>query len=188
MPLTKLLAVFGLGTLELWAAIPVGLALGLHPVTTAATAALGGVLGAVTIATVGGGVRSWLLRRMGRTERGGAVLRHLKEFEQIVKEFERREAKGTLSGEWRRPWGHLKHFLESEELEGSQEQKKAGSDGRYCCRLRTRETGQVINCRDYNAWYIFAWAACVAEALVGRFDATLRSGRCRSWRSCPQYK
>ncbi len=45
--IVKLLPVLGLGAMELWAAIPAGLALQLNPVAIAVTAAVGGILGAL---------------------------------------------------------------------------------------------------------------------------------------------
>ena len=71
--LAKLLTVLGLGAVELWAAVPAGLALGLHPVTIAATAAVGAMLGALAIVALGEGVRRWLPRSHGG---GGGEGRH----------------------------------------------------------------------------------------------------------------
>ena len=71
MELLSLLAVFGLGAVELWAAVPAGLALRLHPVAIGCTAALGAVLGVVVMGLMGERVRLWLLRRRG-LERSGA--------------------------------------------------------------------------------------------------------------------
>lgn len=64
--LLKLLAVLGLGALELWAAIPAGWALQLHPLVTGIVAAIGAILGVLVVLTLGEGVRTWLLRRHGR--------------------------------------------------------------------------------------------------------------------------
>ncbi len=62
MDLWSLLAVFVLGTCELWAAVPVGLALQLHPVTISTTAALGAIAGIVAVAVAGERLRKRLLR------------------------------------------------------------------------------------------------------------------------------
>jgi hypothetical protein len=62
MELLSLLTVFGLGAVELWAAIPAGLALQLHPVTIGATASLGAIAGIVAVLLLGERVRRWLLR------------------------------------------------------------------------------------------------------------------------------
>lgn len=61
----KLLTVFGLGALELWAAIPMGLALKLHPVVIGIASAIGAILGAVVITLLGKHARTWLVRRYG---------------------------------------------------------------------------------------------------------------------------
>jgi hypothetical protein len=71
MELLSLLAVFGLGAVELWAAVPAGLALRLHPIAIGCTAALGAVLGIVAMGLMGERVRRWLLRWRG-LERSGA--------------------------------------------------------------------------------------------------------------------
>ncbi|MCL5985426.1 MAG: small multi-drug export protein [Actinobacteria bacterium] len=59
----KLLTVLGLGAIELWTAIPVGLALKLNPVVVGTTAAIGAVLGAIIVVLLGERVRVWLVRR-----------------------------------------------------------------------------------------------------------------------------
>jgi hypothetical protein len=69
---TQLLIVVGLGALELWAAIPAGLALGLHPVATGGAAAVGAFLGVLAVVSLGGPVRAWLVRRHGSKEKTGA--------------------------------------------------------------------------------------------------------------------
>lgn len=67
----KLLTVLGLGAVELWAAIPAGLALQLHPVTVGVAAAAGAMLGAVAVVTFGERVRTWLMQRHGGKEEDG---------------------------------------------------------------------------------------------------------------------
>ncbi len=52
-----------LGAVELWAAIPAGLTLQLHPVAVGVAAAIGAIVGAVAVVVLGERVRSWLLRR-----------------------------------------------------------------------------------------------------------------------------
>jgi hypothetical protein len=66
----KVLAVFAIGAVELWAAVPAGLALHLHPVLTAVTAALGAIAGAALILGVGEGARAWIARRRGKRDAG----------------------------------------------------------------------------------------------------------------------
>lgn len=67
----KLLTVLGLGAIELWAAIPAGFALKLHPVTIGITAAIGAMLGGVVVMLLGERVRSWLMRRHSRKDDKG---------------------------------------------------------------------------------------------------------------------
>jgi membrane protein YqaA with SNARE-associated domain len=62
----KLLTVFGLGVVELWAAIPTGLALQLHPVAVGFAAALGAVVGTLAVVLLGKHLRAWLLRGHGK--------------------------------------------------------------------------------------------------------------------------
>jgi membrane protein DedA with SNARE-associated domain len=61
----KLLTVIGLGVVELWAAIPTGFALQLHPATVGFTAALGAMIGALVVILLGDRLRGWLLRHHG---------------------------------------------------------------------------------------------------------------------------
>lgn len=64
--LIKLLTVVGLGVMELWAAIPAGLALGLPPVLTGSAAALGAVLSVLAVVFFGEKLRTWLVQRHNR--------------------------------------------------------------------------------------------------------------------------
>ncbi len=76
-PVMKLLTVLGLGAVELWAAIPTGFALQLHPVTIGITAAAGAMLGALAVIVLGERVRAWLIRRhSGNEEQGQQGLVH----------------------------------------------------------------------------------------------------------------
>lgn len=61
----KLLPVLGLAAVELWAAIPAGLALDLHPVVIGVTSAVGAILGTLFVVLTGDRVRTWLVRRHG---------------------------------------------------------------------------------------------------------------------------
>ena len=65
----KLLTVFGLGIVELWAAIPAGLALGLHPLATGIMAATGAILGTLITLRLGERIRTWLIQRHGRNSK-----------------------------------------------------------------------------------------------------------------------
>lgn len=59
----KLLSVIGLAMIELWAAIPAGLALGLNPLLVGLGAAVGAISGTLIVVLVGGKLRRWLYRR-----------------------------------------------------------------------------------------------------------------------------
>lgn len=67
----KVLTVLGLGALELWAAIPAGLALELHPIAVGIVAAVGAFLGALAVVSLGAHVRAWLVQRHGQKEKKG---------------------------------------------------------------------------------------------------------------------
>ncbi|MEK7847849.1 MAG: small multi-drug export protein [Chloroflexota bacterium] len=58
-----LLTVLALAAVELWAAIPAGLALKLHPLVVAVVAATGAMAGMVVVVVLGGRIRSLLLLR-----------------------------------------------------------------------------------------------------------------------------
>ncbi|MDF2668036.1 MAG: small multi-drug export protein [Paenibacillus sp.] len=62
----KWLTVAGTSVLELWAAIPLGFALGLHPLLTGLLSALGSIISAYLVIQVGGPLRRWMLRRWER--------------------------------------------------------------------------------------------------------------------------
>ena len=62
----KILTVFGIGVLELLAAVPAGFALGLHPVWVGVASSCGALVGLIGIMLLGEGVRVWILRLHGR--------------------------------------------------------------------------------------------------------------------------
>lgn len=64
----KLLTILSLGVIALWAAIPAGLALQVHPIAVGITAAMGAMLGALVVVLLGERVRTWLAQRHGRKE------------------------------------------------------------------------------------------------------------------------
>ncbi len=74
---SKVLAVVGTGAVELWAAIPLGLALGLNPVVVGAASALGAILSAAAVILIGGPVRRWAVRRLGPGSRRGRRARRV---------------------------------------------------------------------------------------------------------------
>jgi hypothetical protein len=61
--LVKILPVIALAAIELWAAVPVGLALGLNPFLVGAGAAAGAIMGTLIVILVGERLRNWLVRR-----------------------------------------------------------------------------------------------------------------------------
>ncbi len=61
--LLKLLSTAAFGALDLWAGIPVGLALGLPPVLSGIAATSGGLVGAVLVTAAGERLRRWLYSR-----------------------------------------------------------------------------------------------------------------------------
>lgn len=72
----KLLTVFGLGAVELWAAIPAGFVLQLHPLETGIAAATGAILGVMVVLKLGERMRTILMhnrksedKKLGRIHR-----------------------------------------------------------------------------------------------------------------------
>ncbi|MBU0684321.1 MAG: small multi-drug export protein [Candidatus Thermoplasmatota archaeon] len=61
--------VYALGIVELWAAIPVGVAMGVHPVATAAVATLGAMTGVLFVSYLGEHIRSSLVNRYRTREK-----------------------------------------------------------------------------------------------------------------------
>ncbi|MEK8131655.1 small multi-drug export protein [Paenibacillus filicis] len=70
-------SVFGTGILELWAAIPLGLALQLHPILVGVLSAAGSIFSAVVVIFFGTSIRNWLVRRTHNKNggRGGRLSR-----------------------------------------------------------------------------------------------------------------
>lgn len=67
--LVKLLTVLALGAFKLWAAVPAGFALDLHPLVTGLVTASGALMGTLVILLVGESVRTRLLGRQGGNEK-----------------------------------------------------------------------------------------------------------------------
>lgn len=59
----KFATVVGLGIIELWAAIPAGLALGLNPLLTGLASALGSIVALVFVVFLGDRIRNWIISR-----------------------------------------------------------------------------------------------------------------------------
>lgn len=60
--ITGTLLVFGAGILELWAAIPIGLAINLNPVIIGTASALGAILAAFLVTTAGDSIRERVIK------------------------------------------------------------------------------------------------------------------------------
>lgn len=67
--LIKFITVTGLGIIELWAAIPVGTALKLHPLLNGIASALGAIIGAALVIFFGDRLRMWLLKKKEKREK-----------------------------------------------------------------------------------------------------------------------
>ena len=64
----KFLSVFALASVELWAAVPLGLAMKLSPVLTGIATASGAILGVIIVIALGSRVRNWMAAKK-KTER-----------------------------------------------------------------------------------------------------------------------
>lgn len=67
--LIKFITVMGLGIIELWAAIPAGTALELHPLLNGIASALGAIIGAAVVIFFGDRLRQWLLKKKDKKEK-----------------------------------------------------------------------------------------------------------------------
>lgn len=65
----KFLTVTGLGILELWAAIPLGTSLKLHPFLNGLASGLGAVIGALLVIIIGDRLRNWLLSKREKKQK-----------------------------------------------------------------------------------------------------------------------
>jgi hypothetical protein len=68
--LLKLLAVMALSAIEIWAAIPAGIALSIHPVLTGLAVSGGAILSTFMVIFAGGRLRTWLLKRHTKKDGG----------------------------------------------------------------------------------------------------------------------
>lgn len=68
--LIKIITVVGMAIIELWAAIPAGIALDLHPLIIGAASALGAIIGALLAILFGDNLRKYLLKH-GKNEKKG---------------------------------------------------------------------------------------------------------------------
>ncbi len=72
--LVAVLTVVALGAVELWAAVPAGLALGLHPVATAIAAALGATAASVVVLIAGERLRARLAHGRRPADNPGSTI------------------------------------------------------------------------------------------------------------------
>ncbi len=64
--LPKIITIFGMGFVFFWLAIVTGLAMGLSPVVVIITLSLSYILGVALVTMLGGGVRTWIMKRLGK--------------------------------------------------------------------------------------------------------------------------
>jgi len=65
------LSVLGLAVVEIWGAVPVGLALGLSPILVWVLTVIGSMAGVGVVAVAGESIRAWLVRRRGASTAAG---------------------------------------------------------------------------------------------------------------------
>jgi hypothetical protein len=65
------LSVLGLAVVEIWGAVPVGLAMGISPVLVWILTVIGSMAGVSVVAVAGDAVRAWLVRRRGASTAAG---------------------------------------------------------------------------------------------------------------------
>ena len=85
-----------LGALDLWAAIPAGLVLGLPPVLSGVAATSGGLLGAILVTIVGEQLQRWLYRQHWFSKRRERVERLWNRYGLIGVAFQSPVLAGTL--------------------------------------------------------------------------------------------
>lgn len=66
----KFITVTGLGIIELWAAIPLGTALKIHPLLNGLASGLGAIIGALLVIMIGDRLRNWLLSKREKKQKG----------------------------------------------------------------------------------------------------------------------
>ncbi len=84
------------GAIDLWAAIPVGLVLGLPPVLSGAAATAGGLLGAIIVTVAGAQLQHWLYSRRWFSKRRERVERLWNRYGIIGVAFQSPVLAGTL--------------------------------------------------------------------------------------------
>ena len=113
------------------------------------------------------------------------LVKHVAEFEKVVKTFERLEAAGKLPKDLDRQWSSTRKFLnDAEASTGGTQATTRELRKKRCCKLLLGN--DVVDCRETNTRYSFALAACVLAALAGGFNAQLSAGSCAALSGCPQ--
>ena len=113
------------------------------------------------------------------------LVTHVAALEKIVKALESQDAAGKLPPELQRSWSSLKKVLDAEEAKASGSGPTPRARKVRCCILSNEPLTDLVKCRESNTGYAFALAACVAEALLGGFSATLVAGKCSTVSRCP---
>jgi hypothetical protein len=113
------------------------------------------------------------------------LVTHVAALEKIVKALESQDAAGKLPLELQRAWASLKKVLDAEEAKAAGSGPTPRARKVRCCILHNEPLTNLVKCRQTNTTYAFALAACVAEALLGGFSATLVAGTCASVDACP---
>lgn len=118
------------------------------------------------------------------------LVRHVGEMAKIVKTFERVEAGGKLAPEFQRQWNSTKKFLNAQEAlitatEAGTQATTRERRKKRCCALILPDDNVIVGCRETNTFYVFALAACVAEAILGKFNSQLSAGGCGGVSGCP---
>lgn len=112
------------------------------------------------------------------------LVKHIGEFEKVVKTFERLDAAGKLAPDLQRQWTGLKKFLDAEEARVSGAQATTRARKKRCCVLSNEPLTNVVDCMETNSSFAFALATCLARALAGGFGASLRPGSCAEVGGC----
>jgi len=114
------------------------------------------------------------------------LVKHIGEFEKVVKTFERLEAAGKLSPDFERQWKSTRKFLEAEEARVANTQATTRERRKKrCCALSLPGDNAIADCREITSGYVFAVAACVLLAINGGFNSQLSLGACSGVNGCP---
>jgi hypothetical protein len=114
------------------------------------------------------------------------LVRHIGEFEKVVKTLERLDSAGKLLPDLQRQWKSTRKFLEAEEARFADTQATTRERRKKrCCALILPGDNVIVDCREITSGYVFAVAACVLLALNGGFNSQLSLGGCSGVNGCP---